>query len=204
MKKHANAIKRGLRHPTTGLIWRRLKGRKRYIVIAAILLFLFVIFTDQVKAFIILAVFGIVSSTVTVYKRVVRMPPVFELVSLTTVMVTIFYGPVVGVIYTIVVNLASEVMSGYPDVMTLTYIPSRTIQALFVWFAFAHGSMGIVSLGIWSNVIFNMVQQPIFMFLTDAEQRLKALYFVILNIPINILIFKTIGEPLYRLLEAIV
>jgi len=153
----------------------------------------------------ILAVFGVLSSTVTTYKRIIRMPPVFELISLTTVMVTLFYGPIVGIFYTIIVNLASEVLSGYPDVMTLTYLPSRTIQVLFVWIASGvNPNMGIVSLGIWSVIVFNVVQQPIFMFLTDMEQRLKALYFIVFNIPINIILFKFLGEPLYALLNVII
>jgi len=42
------------------------------------------------------------------------------------------------------------------------------------------------------------------MALVDVEKRFKALYFVMLNIPLNILIFKTMGPPLFALLELIV
>jgi len=43
------------------------------------------------------------------------LPPALELISLTTVMATIFYGLIIGIIYTIIVNIASEIASGHPD-----------------------------------------------------------------------------------------
>ncbi len=204
MRKHIHRVKESLKHPTIGNILKWLGSHKRYVFLGVVAMIILMFYTSQVKAFIILAVFGVLSSTVTIYKRVIRMPPVFELISLTTVMVTLFYGPIIGIIYTIIVNLASEVMSGYPDVMTLTYLPSRTIQVIFVWFATTSFDMSLVTMGIWSVVIFNLVQQPIFMFLTDAEQRLKSIYFIVLNIPINILLFKFLAEPLYALLQLII
>lgn len=205
MKKHFLRVKNSLRQSAVTGIIKWLGSHKRYAFLAAIAVGIIVFYTAEFKAVITLAIFGIISSTITTYKRVIRMPPVLELISLTTVMVTLFYGPIVGIFYTIIVNLASEVMSGYPDVMTLTYLPSRTVQVLFVWIAHSlNPDMGIAALGIWSVIIFNLVQQPVFMFLTDAEQRLKAVYFVALNIPINILIFKFLAVPLYTLLKLII
>jgi len=202
--KRINGLGKQVRkHPRLGQIYKWGMSHKLYLFLALTFFALFVAYTAQVKALLVLAVFGVVSSTITVYKRVIRMPPVFELISLTTVMVTLFFGPIVGIVYTVIVNLASEIFSGYPDVMTLTYIPSRTIQVLFVWIASSTTDMGIVALGIWSVIIFNLVQQPVFMFLTDTEQKLKAIYFIVLNIPINILIFKLVAEPLQALLGAI-
>ncbi|MBI2664239.1 hypothetical protein HYX10_02755 [Candidatus Woesearchaeota archaeon] len=203
MKPRIENLGRGIKHPKLQGIYEWFASHKRYLFAGLLLFSLFVIFTEQVTAFLVVLVFAIASSTITVYKRFVRMPPVLELISITTAMVTLFFGPIVGIIYTITVNLASEVFSGYPDVMTLTYIPSRTVQVLFIWIASGTTDLGVVALGIWSVIVFNFVQQPVFMFLTDTEQRLKALYFIALNIPINILIFRFLGVPLYQLLEAI-
>jgi len=198
-----NVGKRIRQHPYLEKIYKWGISHKLYLFLALSFFALFIAYTEQIKALLVLAVFGIVSSTITVYKRVIRMPPVFEFISLTTVMVTLFFGPIVGIVYTIIVNLASEIFSGYPDVMTLTYIPSRTVQVLFVWIASGATDMSIIALGIWSVVLFNLVQQPIFMLLTDTEQRLKAIYFIALNIPINILLFKLLANPLHALLQAI-
>ncbi len=181
--------------------------RTHKMMAAAVILItlLFVTFTKTVVTLLILLLMAIPSTFITMYKRVVRLPPALELISLTATMATVFYGPVVGIIYTIIVNFASEVASGHPDEMTLTYVPSRIVQVLFVHFAYAYfGLTGIVALGIWGNVAFNAVQQPIFMALVDVEKRLKAIYFVMLNIPLNILIFKVLGPPLYALLNAII
>ena len=195
-------MKKYLKHRRLEHLFNLLMSHKKYLFLIFLVLSTFILFTDQFKAVLIVGSFAIISSVVTMYKRIIRMPPVFEFISLTTVLVTLLYGPIVGIFYTVIVNLASEIFSGYPDVMTLTYIPSRTIQVLFVWLF--SDSMGIVALGIWSVIVFNIVQQPVFMFLTDTEQRLKAVYFIVLNIPINILLFRLLANPLYTLLQRIV
>ncbi len=182
-----------------------IRTHKMMVAVVILITLLFVMFTKTVVTLVILMLMAIPSTFITMYKRVVRLPPALELISLTATMTTIFYGPVVGIIYTIVVNFASEVASGHPDEMTLTYLPSRVVQVLFVHFAYtSFGLTGIVALGVWGNIAFNAVQQPIFMALVDIEKRLKAIYFVMLNIPLNLLIFKVLGPPLFSLLNAIV
>ncbi len=181
-----------------------IKTHKKLVAAVLLLLFVFIAYTKTAVTLLILLLMAIPSIFITTYKRFVRLPPALELISLTTAMTTIFYGPVVGIIYTIIVNFAAEVASGHPDEMSLTYIPSRVVQVLFVHFAYGWGLTGIVALGSWSVVVFNAVQQPIFMSLVDVEKRLKAIYFVMLNIPLNIIIFKIFGPPLFSLLNAIV
>lgn len=181
-------------------LYRFAGRRKGYLLLAFVVFAVFMLFTPQAKAVAVLLVLGAASSLAVTYKRVVRLPPAFELISLTSAVVTLVYGPVVGVFYTVASNIASEVVSGYPDAMSLTYIPSRSAQVLFVYL---FRSWDVAQLGIWSVVVFNLVQQPIFMWLTDAEKRLKSLYFVILNVPLNILIFRFLGHPLLSLLQTI-
>ena len=191
-------------HPFLKSVYSYIKKHKAETAIVLGVLLAFSLFTEKAVAVSVLVVFWLVSTFTTIYKRFVRLPPVFEFIGLTTTMVTIFFGPITGIIYTIIVNFSSEVASGHPDEMTLTYMPSRVAQALFTHFAYTSGMItGIVALGTWSVVVFNAVQQPIFMSLVDAEKRLKALYFVALNIPLNILIFRLLGEPVFNLLSAI-
>ncbi len=195
-KKNAHSVLRGIHN--------FIRTHKMMVTVAILITLLFVMFTKTIVILIVLLLMAMPSTFITMYKRVVRLPPALELISLTSTMTTIFYGPIVGIVYTVVVNFASEVASGHPDEMSLTYLPSRIVQVLFVHFAYGFGLTNIVALGIWGNVAFNAVQQPIYMALVDIEKRLKAVYFVMLNIPLNILIFKVFGPPLYALLNAIV
>lgn len=204
VRRYISSVRKRMRHPWLEGVYRWSASHKRYFLLAILVFAIFVLFTEQVKALIILSVFGIVAAVTSFYKRVVRMPPFFEFISLTTVMVTLFYGPIVAIIYAVIVNIGSEAFSGYPDVMILTYIPSRGFQVLFIYFASQFTGMGVVALGVWSVIAFNLVQQPIFMSLTDAEHRLKALYYAVLNIPANIIIFNLLGNHLYSVLQAIV
>lgn len=203
MRHQVNRVANGGNSAFLGKVYEFIKTHKKLFSIVILASFLFITYKRTVVTLIILLLMAIPSIFITMYKRFVRLPPALELISLTAAMTTIFYGPVVGIIYTIVVNFASEVASGHPDEMSLTYIPSRVVQVLFVHFAYGWGLTGIVALGVWSVVVFNAVQQPIFMALVDVEKRLKAIYFVMLNIPLNILIFKVFGPPLFSLLNAI-
>lgn len=202
MKKHINHAKAAL--PVLRTVWKWILANKFIVAAGLVLILLFVLYTKPFKALLVLAVFGVASSTVTVYKRFIRMPPVFELISLTATLVTLFFGPVVAIIYTSIVNLAAEVFSGYPDVMTLTYIPSRAVQVLTAFALSSFTDMGIVGIGVWSVVVFNLVEQPIFMLLaSDTEQRLKAIYFTVFNVPLNFMVFSILGEFMQDILTAI-
>ncbi|MAG16310.1 hypothetical protein CMO88_04570 [Candidatus Woesearchaeota archaeon] len=205
MKPGMNKIGKRMKNSFLDKIYKWSMSHKRYVFIVLILSFLFILYTEQIKTLIILLVFGLVATFTTTYKRFIRLPPVLEFITLTTVLTTIFYGPITGIIYTIIVNITSEIASGHPDEMILTYIPSRTTTVLFTHFAYTLGLItNIVWLGIWSSVVFNAVQQPLYMSLVDVEKRLKSLYFVLLNIPLNILIFKLFGSLLFALMTAIV
>jgi hypothetical protein len=191
-----------VKHPWLTKIYKLLWSNKRYIAALVLFIVILVLFTSQVKTFLILAALGTAAIFTSTYKRVIRLPPVLELISLTTVLVTIFYGPLTAIIYTIIVNIGAEIASGHPDEFSLTYIPSRIIMVLGTHLF--KDTFGIVGLGIFAVILFNAVQQPIFMMLVDVEKRFKALYYVALNIPLNILLFKVLGPPLFALLQAIV
>jgi len=203
--KHINGVGKRIRqHPYLERIYKWGTSHKRHLFLALIAFSLFVLFTEQMKTLIILLVFGVVATFTTVYKRVIRLPPVLEFISLTSALVVVFYGLVPAIIYTIIVNITSEIASGHPDEMSLTYLPSRTVQVVFMHFAYTLGLItNFVWLGIWGVVAFNIIQQPLYMSLVDVEKRLKSAYFVFLNIPINILIFKLLGAPLFALMQAI-
>lgn len=121
--------------------------------------------------------------------------------TLTIVMVSVLYGPLIGSIFAIIVSIVSEMVAGAVDVFTVIYIGPRIIMAVTASF-FPEANFAM--LGMWMSILFNALQQPIYFKLTDVEKRLKGVYFTAFNIPINIFLFKLVGAPLYELLKAIV
>ena len=190
------ALKQGL----LGRLYWRVFSNKRYLVAAFVLSLLFILFREQVKAFIIILLLGLAASFSTIYKRAFHAPPVLEMMTLTIVLVSALYGPLIGAIFAIIVSLTSEFIAGAVDVFTLTYIPPRMLMAVIASF---FPDADFAMLGLWMVVLFNVLQQPVYFLLTDVEKRIKGLYFTVLNIPLNFFIFKFIGAPLYEILKLI-
>src|SRR3989338_11576986 len=157
---------------------------------------LLVFFTAQAKAFIIIALLGLAATFSTIYKRVIQAPPVFELTTLTTVAGSVFYGPGIGALYTTVITITSEVLAQALDPFSITYIPPR-IATAFVAPWLYHNNVSIPVIGLLMSLLYNALQQPVYYYLTDVEKRIKSFYFSSLNIPLNFLIFKFLGEPLF-------
>ncbi len=183
-------------------LFRKLQKNKKTVLLAFALLALFVLFTAQVKAFIIIAILGTVASFSTFYKRVFQAPPAFELITLSVVAVGIFYGPAVGAIFAMVVSLASEIAAQALDPFSITYIPPR-IATAFVAPWLYHNGTDIAIIGLLMSLLYNALQQPVYWLLTDPEKRIKSIYFGSLNIPLNFIIFKVLGPPLFAAMRSL-
>ncbi len=181
-------------------LFRLLLRRKQYVFSAVVFLILFMLFTAQVKAFFVISALGAAATFSSVYKRVFQAPPVFELTTLTTAAISVFYGPVIGSLYAVVVSITSEAVAQALDPFSITYIPPRIAVAFAAPWLF-HNGIGIAVLGILMSGLYNLLQQPVYWWLTDPEKRIKSVYFSALNIPLNFLIFRFIGEPLFAILQ---
>ena len=184
-------------------LYKRGRERKQLIILSLVFIILFVLFTAQVKAFIIIITLGVIATFSTYYKRVFQAPPVFELMTLTTVAVSIFYGPFIGSLFTVVVSITSEVMASAIDPFSVTYIPPRIATAFVAPWLYANG-MSLALIGFLMSALYNALQQPVYWLLTDPEKRIKSIYFSSLNIPLNFLIFKFLGVPLFEILKRLV
>lgn len=173
---------------------------KQYVLLAFAATLLFVLFTTQVKAFIILSILGLAATFSTFYKRVFQAPPAFELMTLTVSAVGIFYGPWVGALYATIVSITSEVASQALDPFSMTYIPPRIATAFIAPWLY-HNGTSVAVIGLLMSLLYNLLQQPVYWLLTDTEKRIKSVYFGSLNIPLNFLIFKFLGEPLFTVLS---
>ena len=180
-----------------------LKKQRHYVIFGIISVILLILFTAQIKAFTILTILGLAATFSTFYKRVFQAPPAFELITLTVVAVSIFYGPIIGSLYALVISISSEVASQALDPFSITYIPPRMVTAFVAPWLY-HNGTSIAMLGLLMSGLYNLLQQPVYWLLTDPEKRIKSLYFSSLNIPINWLVFKFLGGPLFDLLKVLV
>lgn len=181
-------------------LFKRALRRKQYFLFAVVAIALFVLFTKEITALIAISILGLAATFSTFYKRVFQAPPAFELITLTVVAVAIFYGPWVGALYAAIISITSEVASQALDPFSITYIPPR-IATAFVAPWLYHGGMGVAMIGLLMSFLYNLLQQPVYWYLTDPEKRVKSIYFGSLNIPLNFLIFKFLGVPLFTVLS---
>ncbi len=183
-------------------LFKRTLRRKQYFLFALVAIALFVLFTAQIKALIIITILGLAATFSTFYKRVFQAPPAFELITLTVVVVAIFYGPLVGALYAVVISLTSEIAAQALDPFSITYIPPR-IATAFVAPWLYHNGTSVAIIGLLMSLLYNLLQQPVYWYLTDPEKRIKSIYFSSLNIPLNFLIFKFLGVHLFTVLSKI-
>lgn len=181
-------------------LFRRFQKNRKYVFFLFLLAAIFVLFTEQAKAFIVIALLGVAASFSTFYKRVFQAPPAFELITLSVVAVAAFYGPWVGALFAIVVSISSEIAAQALDPFSITYIPPRIATAFVAPWLLQNGT-SIAVVGLLMSLLYNALQQPVYWLLTDPEKRIKSIYFGSLNIPLNFIIFKVIGGPLFVLLE---
>ncbi len=184
-------------------LFKRGMKQKKYVLLGFAAILVFILFTAQVKAFLILAILGTAATFSTFYKRVFQAPPAFELITLTVVAVAIFYGHWVGALYAAIISITSEIAAQALDPFSVTYIPPR-IATAFVAPWLYHNGVSVAIIGLLMSILYNALQQPVYYYLTDVEKRIKSLYFGSLNIPLNFLIFKFLGVPLFTVLSKLV
>lgn len=185
------------------LLFKLALKHKKYFFSAIAAVVLLMLFTAQIKALIIISLLGIAATFSTFYKRVFQAPPAFELITLTVVAVGIFYGPWAGALYAFVISLTSEIAAQALDPFSMTYIPPR-IATAFVAPWLYHNGTSIAMIGLLMSLLYNLLQQPVYWYLTDPEKRIKSVYFGSMNIPLNFLIFKFLGVPLFTVLSKLV
>ena len=173
---------------------------KWHVFGAALLLSLAVIFARVIMPALAVIALGIIASFSTSYKRIIRIPPAIELVTFTTVIVSLAYGPVIGAIYAAVVSIAAEVMTNALDIFIISFVPGRIIIALTAGFFFDLFGGSIIAAGIASTILYNAIAQPFYLFLADVEMRAKSLYFIFVNIGSNIVLFLLLGKVMASLL----
>ncbi|MBS3132786.1 hypothetical protein J4470_01480 [Candidatus Woesearchaeota archaeon] len=168
--------------------------------IAVVLLVLIISFSNIIFPAIVIMSLGVIATFSTSYKRIIRMPPAVELITFTTVIVSLAYGPVIGAIYGAVVSFTAEVMTNALDIFILTFVPSRAVVGLVAGLAFDMFNGNILVTGVSLSIMYNLIAQPFYIFLADVEMRMKSFFFLFLNIGSNFIWFAVLGRLAVNLL----
>ncbi|MAG16309.1 hypothetical protein CMO88_04565 [Candidatus Woesearchaeota archaeon] len=177
-----------------------LGSHKRLVSLVIALLFVLIVFIDIIIPATIIITLGIIATFSTSYKRFIRMPPALELITFTTVMVSLAYGPVMGAIYGAVVSFTAEILTNALDVFIIKFVPTRAFIGLVAGFVFDLLNGNIVFTGLALTILYNGITQPLDLLLADVEVRLKSIYFFILNVGFNFIIFAILGKIMISLL----
>src|SRR3989344_9527042 len=139
----------------------------------------------------------------TFYKRIVRVPPAFELVSLTTVAVGMSHGPWAGAIFGATAALAAEIINSGIDPFIVGYVFGRAVMGALAAIIFAaFPQISVLYLGLGLTVLFNLIAQSLYLLQGDPEAKLKTAIYVFFNLIINWILFSYLGKPLLALLSS--
>ncbi|HIG98667.1 TPA: hypothetical protein HA231_04560 [Candidatus Woesearchaeota archaeon] len=137
----------------------------------------------------------------TFYKRLIRVPPAFELISLTTIAVGMTHGPWAGAIFGATSALAAEVINSGVDAFIVGYVVGRAVMgALAGMLAATFLASNIVLFGMALTLLFNLIAQSLYLLQGDPEAKVKTAVYVTLNMGLNWIIFSLLGRALLTLL----
>lgn len=198
-----NALKTGLGRLIT-LLWGFLKQKRKYALIAIFLIaigYIFGVSLESIEAMLIIGILFVLASVSTMYKRLFRAPPALELMTFTTVIVTMKYGLVAGLIFGALSQLVSEILSGAIDAQIVIFIPARALISVWIWASMSlFGVNDLFTLGMIAIVFYNLTVQPISFFIGDVQLKAKTIYYTIGYTTLNIFIFAFLSRPVSALL----
>lgn len=173
-----------------------LAKRKAYVFIAAIAIITLYIFRSGLSAVLTISVLFALSAVSTLYKRYFRVPPAFELMTFSTVIVTAKYGFLAGFIFGMIAQLTSEVLHGAIDAQIIIFVPSRALLALATWIGInLFGITDLFKLGIIAIIAYNMMVQPVSWFMGDVQLKTKTIFYSIFYTVFNLVIFSILSRP---------
>ena len=151
---------------------------------------------DSFRGAVFIGILAIIASYSTIYKRVIRIPSAIETVTIGTAVTAINYGPLAGALFGAITTLASEIISGGIDMFTFVYMFARAVLGVAAFFL---AGINTVMLGLIMTLAFNAICQPIYQLPGDIETRIKGVYFLIISVISNLILFFVFGDFLIGL-----
>ncbi len=158
----------GMSTRSLAFFWKR---RKLFLALFFAFLVLLLL-GAALKAAIFIVILTVVASVSMYYKRFFRFTFGFELVTFSTVLVTVAYGPMIGAVVGFVSAVAAEVLPQMIDSSSFFWIISVPVSAFVVSFMFGIG-VPLFWLGFVSLAVQFMISEPIRIF--SGDQYLKSM-----------------------------
>ncbi len=182
-------------------VYSWISKRKAWIIAFAAVSAIFLAFGVPLKAILLIPPLFIAAVFSTFYKRIVRVPPAVELMSLTTVAVGMTHGPWAGAIFGATAALAAEIINSGIDAFIVGYVLGRAVMGALAGIAAAlFPFASVAAIGMSLLVLFNFIAQSLYLMQGDPEAKIKTAVYVFLNLATNWLLFSYAGGPLLALL----
>ncbi len=179
--------------------WEYFRSKKNHLILTAVIVFILYILgisLESLEAIFVIIILFIAASFSTIYKRYFRLPPIFELMTLGTVLVTMKYGFIAGFVFGAIAQVASEIINGTIDAQILIFTPARALLAL--WIVFGTGVLGIegvFGIGLLCIFAYNLMVAPISFFVGDMQLKAKTIYYTIGYTIMNFFVFSLLSGP---------
>ncbi len=174
--------------------------RNKFKVIIAILIFFF--YLNQTKTasaiFFVIALIAIASVS-TIYKYNIKLSFGFELVTMSTVLATIVYGPLVGAFVGLISSVLAEFLPQMIEASSIFWICSVTFSAFLVAIFFSLGIKSLLVLGLISFAFQMIISEPIRL-LGPIEVRLQGMLYVVTGLVWNIFVFTKIAPLILNIM----
>ncbi|MCP3684864.1 MAG: hypothetical protein GY861_19550 [bacterium] len=168
------------------------------LLFIALFVLLSIFFAKTVLAAIQLVVLFFIASFSTAYRSKIGMPFIgVELVTFCTVLVSISYNPVIGILFGISTALASEIIAKSIGLSAWLYAIAMGVVGAFVG-NFAHLPILVVGMG---ATIFKLVISQSFHFVVgDMEMKSVSIFYIITSLIFNFIMFLSMGAKVLNLL----
>ena len=173
--------------------------KHKWKVLIGILIFLFYVNATSAASSIFFIIFLIaIASVSTIYKYNVKLSFGFELVTMSTVLATVVYGPIIGAFVGLVSAILAEYLPQMIESSSMFWIISVALSAFLVAI-FAGPNPNLLFLGLISFAFQMLIAEPIRL-LGPIELRLQGLLYVVTGLIWNIFVFTRIAPFLLDLM----
>ncbi|MBI2134176.1 hypothetical protein HYU11_05865 [Candidatus Woesearchaeota archaeon] len=185
----------GLPNKSLAFFWRH----KRFFILGFFCILVLVLFGGYIKNAVTILLLTLIASFSTYYKKYIRFTLGFELVTFSTVLTTVAYGPLIGAIVGFVSAVAAEVIPQLIDPSSLFWIISLPVSAFVV--AFFHGlGVPLFWLGFISLFVQYAISEPMRIFSGDDYLRTMGFVNMITTLGWAILWFRVLAPVVFPLL----
>ncbi len=168
-------------------------ARKRLIIACIIILVIGLLLGRIHKALLFVPLLIVIASFSMVYNLIIRFSFGFELIMLATVLCSVAYGPVVGVLVGFVSLFFAEIISSKMSYNTFISFIGIAVVAIV---ASSFSGDNISTWGIMMTFLYDIIIVPLY--LLSGSNPISSIIYVVTHIPFNVWVFYRIAPWLLR------